>query len=1141
MKSPIQCLHCGHKNPVGANFCGKCGTQLWDLCPNCGTNNPPANNFCYQCGQPLGPSTAPESPFSPSQPYRPPDLQEDAPWQVGSPPIPGASEAERRQLTVMFCDLVGSTALSERLDPEELREVVRAYQQVCSEVVDRFEGHIAQYLGDGLLVYFGYPLAHEDDAQRAVRTGLGIVEEVRNLNKNLRQDSGVTLAVRVGIHTGLVVIGEMGGGDKHEQLALGDTPNIAARVQGIAEPDTVVISLATYRLIQGFFICQDLGLYALRGLSLPMEVYQVLKESGVQSRLEVAAKVGLTPLVGREQEMELLLERWRQAQEGLGQVILLSGEAGIGKSRLVRVLKERIVQERHRWLESRCSPYYQNSTLYPMIDLLQRMLGFRREDSPEEKLNKLERALGEHGLPLAKGVPLFASLLSVPLSDRYPPLNLSPQKQKQKTLEALLAWLMEGTEKRPALIIVEDLHWADPSTLELLGLLIDQAPTARILTVLTFRSEFYPLWPPRSYLIQIMLNRLAHSQVEVMVEKITGGKKLPVEVLRQIVVKTDGVPLFVEELTKMVLESGWLRTREDRYELTGPLPPLAIPVTLQDSLMARLDRLTTVKEVAQLGAVLGREFTYELLQAVSSLDERTLQRELERLVETELLYQRGLPPQARYIFKHALIQEAAYESLLKSKRQQYHHRVAQVLEEQFPEIVETRPELLAYHYMRAGLKEEAIAYWQKAGEKAIERSTHVEAIGHLTKGLELLKTLPESPWRIRQELALQTILGPALMNVKGYATPEVEEAYMRVRELYQQVGETEQLFPVLSGLWLFYNVRAELQTARELAEQLLSLAQGAQDPARLLQAHHASWPTLFCLGELVTARAHLEQGITLYNSQQYRSQAFLYIGHDPGVCCRNHAAHILWYLGYADQALREIRDALALAHELAHPFSLAQAQGFAAWLYQLCREGPITQEQAEATLTLCTKQGFPLWTAWGMILRGWALVEQGQPEEGIAQMRQGLAAWRATGSQLYLSYFLALLAEAYGKVGRAEEGLTVLTEALEIVNRHKERFYEAELYRLRGELLLRIGESGNRGDGEPRFLGSPSPPFSVSPSPHLPRGVFSSGYRSCPQTGYKISGAKGDHKFKPPVTTTRQPRRGAPKADQDLRRVHGGV
>jgi class 3 adenylate cyclase/tetratricopeptide (TPR) repeat protein len=932
-----------------------------------------------------------------------------------------APEAERRQLTVLFCDLVDSTLLSSQLDPEDWREVVRAYQSVCAEVIQRFDGHIAQYLGDGLLVYFGYPQAHEDDAQRAVRTALGMVEAMATLNRRLEQRLGIRLAVRVGIHTGLVVVGEMGGGGRQEQLALGDTPNIAARLQGLAAPDTVVISAATQRLVQGYFISHTLGGQMLRGVTAPIEAYQIVRETEVQQRFDVAAARGLTPLVGREPEVGILRDRWAQVQAGRGHIVVLSGEAGIGKSRLVQVVKDEIIGTAALRIEYRCSPYHQHSALYPVIAHLERVLAWRPDDTPEDRLRKLEETVRPSPLPLAEVVPLLAALLSLPLpADRYPPLTLTPQRQKQKTLEALLTWLLALTEQQPVLFIVEDLHWIDPSTLEFLTLLVDQGPTACLLTLLTCRPEFQPPWGLRTHLTPIALQRLPQPQVEAMIAQVTGGKALPPEVLQHVVSKTDGVPLFVEELTKTVLESGLLQETEEHYELTGSLPPLAIPATLHDSLMARLDRLATVKAVAQLGAVLGRTFSYEVLQAVTPLDEAALQQALARLVDAELLYQRGVPPQATYLFKHALIQEAAYESLLKSTRQQYHQQIAQVLETRFPAAVETQPELVAQHYTAAGCGEQAVVYWQRAGELASGRSANLEAISHFTTGIELLQTLPETPERIQHALTLHIALGAALQMAKGQAAPEVEHAYAQAYMLCQQAGETLEILPVLYGLWRYYIARAQLHTAQALGETLLRLAQRAPDPTLSVIAHYALGATWLWLGALPAARSHQEEGIACYTPDQRRAPAFR-IGHDLGVGCRVGAALTLWLLGYPDQALSRFHEGVALAYELSHPFSLAFARCYAAMAYQLRRDVPAAHEHAEAAITLSTEQGFPYWAAMGMSLRGWALAVQGQGEEGLAQVRQGVAAWRATGAALHMPYFCALLAEAYDHRGHPHE------------------------------------------------------------------------------------------------------------------------
>jgi class 3 adenylate cyclase/predicted ATPase len=962
-------------------------------------------------------------------------------------------DAERRQLTVLFCDLADSTRLAQQLDPEDLREVLRTYQATCVEVIQRFSGHVAQYLGDGLLVYFSYPQAHEDDAQRAVRTGLGILAAMETLNTGLVRDKGVRLAVRVGIHTGLVVVGEMGSGGRHEHLALGDTPNLAARLQGLAESNTVVISDATSRLVQGYFTCQDLGTHTLKGLDTPVHVYQVLGESAAQSRLDVAGVTGLTPLVGREPEVALLRERWAQSTGGVGQVVVLSGEGGIGKSRLVHELTEWVVDTHTPRLTLRCSPYHTNSALYPVIEHLQRVLHWHRDAPPEAKLATLEQAIQTARLPLAEVVPLVAALLSLPVPAHYPPLTLSPQRQKQKTQEALVAWLLAEAAQQPVLAIWEDLHWADPSTLELLRLFLDQSPTTRVLLVLTCRPEFQPPWASRSYVTPHTLTRLLRPQVEELILRVTGGKPLPAEVVQQIVAKTDGIPLFVEELVKTILESGLVREEDSRYVLTGLLPPLAIPATLQDALMARLDRLASVKEVAQLCATLGREFAYEVLRAVAPLNEPTLQHGLEQLVDAELLYQRGIPPQATYIFKHALIQDAAYQSLLKSTRQQYHQRIAQILEERFPEAVVMQPELLAHHYTEAGLQAQAIPYLQQAGQRAIQRSANLEAISHLTKGLEVLTTLPDTLERAQHELDLQIALGVPLIATQGLAAPAVERVYARARALCQHLGDTPQLFPGLWGTMVFYTVRGELQIAQDLALRLHSLAQRAHDTALLLEAHHALWATAFWRGELLSARTYADQGRALYVRQQHQALAFLYGGHDPGVCCRDFGALALWLLGYPDQACSQSQEAQALAGELSHPFSRAEALGYAAWLAIFRREAKVVQAQTEALQALAQEHAFLYWLSQGAILEGWACVVQGQ-ERGIAQMSEGLATYRATGSEVARPYYLALLAEAYGYVEEPEEGLGMLTEALEAVHTMGGHYYEAELYRLQGTLVL---------------------------------------------------------------------------------------
>ena len=757
-------------------------------------------------------------------------------------------------------------------------------------------------------------------------------------------------------------------------------------------------------------------------------------------------------LVGRDEELGLLRRRWEQSKDGLGQVVLLSGAAGLGKSSLVAALRAQVGREGYARLTLRCSPYAINSALYPVIEHLQQMLQFERTDPPATKLAKLEHGLQASRLPREEVVPLFGALLAVPLpEERYPARHVSPQQQRQQTHDALVAWLLEEATRQPILAVWEDLHWADPTTLELLGLLVEQIPTATMLHVLTFRPEFAPPWPTRSHMTPITLNRLERPQVEALITHLAGGKALPAEVVAHIVAKTDGVPLYVEELTKMLLASDLLRADAEHYVLTGPLSTTAIPETLQDSLMARLDQLPTAKEVAQLGAVFGREFPYDMLMAVSSQDEATVQDGLTRLVAAELLYQRGRPPRATYTFKHALIQDAAYASLLRSTRQQYHQRVAHVLAARFPETVEAQPELLAHHYTEAALTEDAVHCWHKAGQQASTRSAYVEAMAHLRQGLAVLQALPETTVRAQHELLLQLTLGESLEASQGYTAPEVAQAYTRVHELCQHVDASPQLFPVLVALRRFYTFRGQMQTAQELAEQLLHLAQRPPDGARLQEAHWALGQTLYFRGEFVPARAHLEQSLAGYAPRPLSAQA----DRDAAgtqIACLLVAAYDLWTLGYADQALARAHEGLRLAHQLAHPFTLVMSLNATAVIHYFRREVQAAHELTETLIAHVKDQAFPDLLAAGTALRSWTLAMQGQAEAGIAQGHQVLTSQHNTSAHRW--HIPLLLAEVYRVGGHAGEGLRLLAEALAVMDDTGVRHLEAESYRLRGELLL---------------------------------------------------------------------------------------
>ena len=968
----------------------------------------------------------------------------------GPKPVPRA-DAERRQLTIMFCDLVGSSELAVRLDPEDLRRVIGAYHNCIKEIIARYQGTIARYMGDGVLAYFGYPQAHEDDAEQATRAGLALVEAVAGV----QTDIGTELHVRVGIATGTVVVGDLIGEDAaREEAVVGETPNLAARLQAQAEPDTVLIAGTTRSLLGELFEYRMLGKVPVKGSGDPVPVWQVTGTSAVDSRFEALHGTNLTPLVGREPEIALLLERWERAKEGDGQVVLLSGEPGIGKSRIVQELRGRLSDELYTRVSHYCSPYHTSSPLYPVIALLERAAGFDRTDTADAKLDKLEALLAPSATDVQEATRLLAAVLAIPADHRYPPLALTPQRQKQRTLELLVEQLAGLAGQRPVLAVYEDAHWIDPSTFELLGLVIQRVQRLPALVLITFRPEFVPPWTSHAHVTRLSLSRLTRRHGSDIALRVTGGRVLPAEVLEQIVSRTDGVPLFIEELTKAVVESGLLQDAGGRLELTGPLPPRAIPTTLYDSLMARLDRFAPVKEVAQIGAVFGREFSYQLLAAVIDIPAAQLDQALGQLVASELVFQRGTPPEAMYSFKHALVQDTAYQSLLRSKRHQLHAKIARMMEERFPEIAEARPELLAHHFTEAGLASQAIVYRQRAGERDLERSAYAEAISQLKQGLELLEALPDRPERVRQELSLRLALGSALTATRGYADPEVGDAYLRARELCRELGEAPpQLFPALHGLYRFYHVRGQLQAAREPGEQLLKMAVSVQDSGLFVEAHRALGVPLFWLGDVTRALENLEQGARLYRAKKHRSHATMF-GTDPGVVCLSYGALALWHVGHPEQAYNRSCEALALARNLSHHHSLALALVFAAWLHQFRREPRAAREHAEAAIAICSEQGFPLFMSMGTILRGWALGQEGRGEEGVAQMRRGLADLRATGAGLWQPTFLSLIAEADGRIGQARRGLEVLGEAMAIVDRNDERFYEAELHRLKGELLL---------------------------------------------------------------------------------------
>jgi predicted ATPase/class 3 adenylate cyclase len=962
------------------------------------------------------------------------------------------AEAGRRQLTVLFCDLVSSTELATRLDPEDLRKVIGLYQEAAARAIGHYEGYVAKFLGDGVLAYFGYPTAHEDDAERAVRAGLALVEATAGLQPQVE----VGLHARVGIATGLVVVGDLLGEATDRDAVVGETPNLAARLQGLAEPDTVVIAPDTRRLLGGLFDLADLGEHEVKGFTKLVRAWQVRGESAAQSRFEALRGHQLTPLVGRQNELGILLERWAWAKQGDGQVVLLSGEAGIGKSRIVQALREHLAEEAYTLLDLYGSPYHRNSALHPVISRLLGRAGLAPGERPEHRLAALETLVAQSTDYPDEVVPLFAALLSIPTDDRYPPLDLSPQHQKQRTLEALVERLAALAVRQPVLMLLEDAHWIDPSTIELLDLAIERVRKLPALVVVTFRPEFTPSWISQAHVTQLMLSRLGRAQGAEMVERLSGGKPLPSEVLHQIVTRTDGVPLFVEELTKTVLESGLLTDAGDHWGLAAPLPDLAIPATLHDSLMARLDRLAPVKEIAQIGAVIGREFAHELLAAVSPLSEPELGAALDQLVHSELIFRRGAPPDATYSFKHALVQDAAYQSLLRSRRQQLHARIAEVLEERFDR---TPPEVVAHHCTEAGLTDKAVNYWHLAGKRASELSAYREAIAHLGRAHGLLLTLPVDAERDARELELQLALGAAWIPAKAYSADEVRRAYGTAVELSRRAGSADQRFAALRGLWNNHLMRVELNAAKELAVQLRAAAEETGDAEHRLVAERAAGSSLMALGEHGEANACFRRGMALHDPERHKHYVRRY-GEDSGLWCYGYAAWTDDWLGHRDQALDEMRRAIDIARE-STTTTLVMVLSNAATLHQFRREIEPTLVCAEEAIRIADQLGMVQMRAWASIHKGWALACEGRTEEGLAEIDAALTTWRAIGGLNNRTHFLNLLADACRRAGRLEAGMAALDEAADISGRVDLHAHDVETHRRRGELHLALGRAAD--------------------------------------------------------------------------------
>ncbi|WFU43569.1 adenylate/guanylate cyclase domain-containing protein [Bradyrhizobium sp. CB82] len=964
-----------------------------------------------------------------------------------------ADTAERRQVTVMFSDLVGSTALSARMDPEDLREVISAYQRCVADTVQLFGGFVAKFMGDGVLVYFGYPTAHEDDAERAVRAGLHAIAAVAGLK------SSVPLQTRVGIATGLVVVGDLiGTGSAQEQAIVGETPNLAARLQGIAEPNTVVIAEATRRLLGNLFELRDLGAKELKGIAGPVGAFAALRASSIESRFEAMHPGGLTALVGREEELELLLRRWTKAKIGDGQVVLLSGEAGIGKSRLSAALMESIAPEPHTRLRYFCSPQHTDSAFYPIIGQLERAAGFAHGDPLQTKLDKLDALLAQTSTA-KQDTALVAEMLSLSNDGRYPALELALEQRREKTLAALGVQLEVLARASPVLMIVEDAHWADPTSLEAFGRIVDRIAALRVLLIVTFRPEFEAPWVGQPHVTALALNRLANREVGTMIDRVLGNKLLAADIRKDIIERTDGIPLFVEEMTKAVLEAGG-ELEAKQIAAAVPSPTVAVPASLHASLMARLDRLGPAKELAQIGAAIGREFSHALLAAVVRKSETELAASLDRLIRAGLLFRKGVPPHATYLFRHALVQDAAYGTLLREPRRALHARIADTFESQFAEIAEKQPEILARHCTEAGLIEKAAGLWGKAGQRSLARSALVEALEQLTRALAQIATIPATEILRREEIKLQIALITPLVHVKGYAAPETNAAAERARLLIdraQMLGESPEdpllLFSLLYGVWTSNYVASNGDAVGKLSAQFLTLAEKQQATAPRLIAHRIMGISLAFAGQITRSREHFDEGMALYDRREHRQLAARF-SVDSAVSMLCYRSWDLWFLGYPRAALADADQAISDARQIGQATTLLYALWHASITQIECGNYGRARAQLDEAIALANETGAAFWKEMSAMARGRTLVFVGDASDAIQVVTSQIAAFRATGARILLPAHLISLARAHAELGQFEAAWGAVGEATAQMEAAEEGWWRAEVHRVAGEIAL---------------------------------------------------------------------------------------
>lgn len=956
---------------------------------------------------------------------------------------------ERRHLTVLSCQFVGATASTVDVDPEDFARVVHNFQQACAAIIANMGGSLASFAGSDVLALFGYPKAHEDDAERAVHAALDLVAKAGELV----WPSGEPLQIRTGIATGLVVIGDQG--------AVGEASTLAPHLRSVAAPDAILIAASTRRLLGGAFICDDPRPYELTGVSQKVTACLVMGRQAVESRFSSMRGPQLTQFVGRQHELQRLLALWERTKTEAGHVGLLCGEAGIGKSRVCEVFLQHIAAEPHVKIRYQCAPHRANSPFYPVIGQLERAAHFEPGDGPAAKFEKLGAMLSETGAASLADIRSFAALLSVPTGEA-PAQTSTPQRVKDITIAVLIRWILGLSRTAPVVIELADAHWADSSTLELFSRIIASIRTAPVFMLISFRPEFFPQWLDEPHVTMLRLDRLGREQTEAIVFNVAGHKTLPREVVGQIISKTDGVPLFVEELTKSVLESGLLHDTGEQLVSDRPLPPLAIPATLLGSLTARLDRLGAVKEIAQIGAVIGREFAYRLLAAVAPITGPPLHAALAQLAAPELIFVRGDPPDSTYVFKHALVQDAAYGTLVRSERRQLHGRIADALEAGFPEIVETQPEILAHHLVQAGLTERAIGYLRKAGERTIERSANAEAVGHLKQALELLRTRPEGPARTRRALELEVMLSQAMIAAYGYAARETAEVLLRAKSHIDDLTDPAQKLAILYGIWACHYVGGEVARQTSSAAEFLTEAEHHNDTAALCVAHRIMGTTYLTKGEFAAALPHLKQARALYDPRHHAQLQYRY-GQDVGAAASCYLSWALWHLGFFDEASQVASDAVKHADELSHPhtqvFTICHARGM---LDIFRRDSDDMRSYASSVVALCHEHGLSHWMACGRILEGWAAVNEGEIDHGVELLRVGIAGWREAGARLWLPLFLLLEAEAYAKNGRIEAALGAIEQAIAISEKTGEHWYLAEILRIKAGLLSAADRADDR-------------------------------------------------------------------------------